>query len=150
MKRSRKLVWIITAVSAAALPALLYAFSSGPDPRYTGAPGDDALACATAGCHTGSRQGGPINAAGGSVTATFSTGSTYTPGTPLTITVKVSDPVNTHFGFQMTARLDSNQITGQAGDFTTGPGLIVLCDNGVPKGSKGCPASALVQFIEHN
>src|SRR5437660_1142796 len=111
MNRSRKLVWTIAGGAAIALPALLYAFSSGPDQRYTGAPGDDALACATAGCHTGSKNGGPLNAAGGSVTATFSTGSTYTPGTPLTITVKVTDPVNTHYGFQMTARLDSNQIT---------------------------------------
>ncbi len=129
---------------------ILYAYVAGPDPRHTAAPGDDPLACATSGCHTGSPRGGPINPAGGSVTATFSSGNTYAPGgSPITITVTVSDPVNKHYGFQMTARLDSDQANGQAGDFTPGPNQIVLCDNGVPKGGNGCPASAPVQFIEH-
>ena len=50
----------------------------------------------------------------------------------------------------MTARLDSNLSNGQAGDFTAGTGQFVLCENSTFKTSKGCPANASVQFIEHN
>src|SRR6266704_100845 len=102
MTTARKITW---GLCAAAIPMVLYAYVAGPDPRHTAAPGDDPLACATAGCHTGSPRGGPINAGGGGVTATFSSGSTYAPGgSPITITVTVADPVNKHYGFQMTAR----------------------------------------------
>src|SRR5258706_10898654 len=150
----RRALWAAGGTCVALVPAILYAFSSGPDPRYTGAPGDSALACASAGCHTGLKNGGPINAAAGKVIATFSTASTYTPGVPLTITVTVSDPVNNHYGFQMTARLDdgkgNGQANGQGGDFTAGPGTFVQCDDGRIKTSKGCPAAVQVQFIQHS
>ena len=144
---------IVYAFSAAMVPLLLYAYASGPDPRYTGAPGDSPLACASVGCHTGSAKGGPINSAGGGVSATFSSGSSYTPGQPVTITVNVTDPINTLHGFQMTARLDSNQVGGQAGRFSydSGSGVFVLCDNNVPRTPTGnCPSSFPVEFIEHN
>lgn len=133
------------------LPALMLAYEYGPDPRYTGAPGDNPLACSNATCHTGLPQGGPINAAGGAVAATFSSGSSYTPGgPPITITVSVSDPKNTHYGFQMSARLESDLANGQAGDFNIGAGMseIVLCNDGSPK-IKSCPAASQVEFIEH-
>ena len=48
---------IVYAFLAAMVPMLLYAFSSGPDPRYTAAPGDNPMACANAGCHSGTAQG---------------------------------------------------------------------------------------------
>ncbi len=115
-------------------------------------------------CHTNLDAGGPINAFAGAVHATFSTGSSYTPGgAPITITVSVSDPVNTHYGFQMTARLESDLANGQAGDFNTGttvgcpaiaaPCEIVICDDGSVKFKK-CPPNpanggAGVEFIEH-
>jgi len=123
------------------------------------------MSCAQASCHTSPGKSGPVLAstAGGSgVFATFSSGTTYTPGVPVTITVTVSDPVNTHYGFQMTARLESNLAAAQAGDFATGstPGCpaanespscqLILCDNGDVKSSKGCPASTPVEFIEHD
>jgi uncharacterized protein (TIGR03437 family) len=140
-----------------AAPLALYAHYYGPDARYTTAPGDSKdpdgsrHACASVGCHTGSSQGGPIDAAGGNVTATFSSGNTYTPGgSPVTIMVTVSDKVNNHYGFQMTARLDSDQVNGQAGDFTAPSGMIVLCSDSSPKTTKGCPANAPVQFIDHS
>ena len=81
----------------------------------------------------------------------FSSGSTYTPGVPVTISVSVTDPIYPTYGFQMTARLESNLSGGQAGDFTAGASQIVICDapDGVFKGPKGCPASEQVQFIEH-
>ncbi len=136
-------------LSAALLPALMFAYEYGPDPRYTGAPGDNPLACSNGGCHTGLPAGGPINAAGGAVIATFSSGSSYTPGgAPITITVSVTDPANKHYGFQMTARLESNLANGQAGDFTAGTNQLVLCDDGSVK-IKKCPTASPVEFIEH-
>lgn len=70
-----------------------------------------------------------MNKFGGNVAATFSTGSTYTPGGgTITITVLATDPVNTSFGFQMTARLDSDQVNGQAGYFIPGANQLVMCD----------------------
>lgn len=134
------------------IPPLLYAHFSGPDPRATGAPGDAALSCAQSTCHTGLQAGGPINSFSGSVKATFSSGTTYTPGgDPITITVTVTDPQNTHYGFQMTARLASDLANGQAGDFnSTSSNVIVICDDGRGKGANGCPSGAPVEFIEHS
>ncbi|HEY2843096.1 MAG TPA: hypothetical protein VGJ09_05570, partial [Bryobacteraceae bacterium] len=119
---------VVCAFVAAMVPVVLYALAEGPDVRYTAAPGDSPLACASSGCHTGLPQGGPINAAGGSVSATFSSGTTYTPGQPVMITVTVTDPVNTLHGFQMTARLESNLATAQAGrfSFASNAGVLVL------------------------
>jgi len=122
------------------LPIALHAHITGPDPGYAGAPGDSPQSCASQTCHTRSfPASGPVNAAGGGVFVTFSGGCTYKAGVPQTVTVKVVDPVNTHFGFQMTARLESNLASGQAGDFTAGANQIVLCSNGGLKGSRGCP-----------
>jgi uncharacterized protein (TIGR03437 family) len=150
---------LIYALVAGVLPLTLHGFykESGPDPRYTAAPGDSKFACATAGCHTsvtGGSGGGPINFHGGGVSASFSQGSTYTPGTPVTITVKVTDPVNRKYGFQMTARLESNLAQAQAGTFqviSPSDKIGVICDNESPRvPGRSCPASAPVEFIEHN
>src|SRR3984957_6509765 len=149
--RGRTRIWITVGTFAVLVPIALLAYEYGPDPRYTGAPGDNALACANSGCHTGLAAGGPINAGGGGVTATFSSGTTYTPGgPPITITVTVTDPVNTHYGFQMTARLETDLVNGQAGDFTAGTHQLVICDDGSVKPAKGCPSSTPVEFIEHD
>ena len=123
-----------------------FGFASGPDPRHTGAPGDNPQSCAASGCHTGSA----INSGGGSITVTFPAGDTYTPGVQQTLTIKVTDPKFTFAGFQMTARLASNPANGQAGDFQASSGQLVLCDDGSSKGSKGCAANVSVQFIEHS
>ena len=146
---------IVFAFLAAMVPMLLFALAEGPDPGYSGAPPDgNPNACASSGCHTGLPNGGPINSSvfGGNVTAMFSPGGTYTPGGPaVTITVSVSDPVNTWHGFQMTARLDSD-LTKQAGRFSyaSNTGVFVLCSNNVPRTPSGnCPASGPVEFIEH-
>jgi len=149
---ARRAAWALGAAFVISVPVYLCAHIAGPDPRHTAAPGDDPLACATAGCHTGLPKGGPLPYPGnGAVTATFSSGTTYTPGGgPITITVAVSDPVNTHYGFQMTARLESDLTNAQAGNFTATAGEIVLCDNGQVKGNSGCPANSQVQFIEHS
>jgi uncharacterized protein (TIGR03437 family) len=146
---------------ALSLPVLLLAHEYGPDPGYEGAHqeppgvGVHPMACASAGCHSGDQStngpGGPINAfAGYGVIASFSTGSSYTPGGgPVTITVSVVDPVYTHFGFEMSARLDSDLANGQAGDFTPGTNQIVICSDGSVKFKK-CPAGSAVEYVEHS
>jgi uncharacterized protein (TIGR03437 family) len=154
MTTAQKIVWTSVGTWVAIVPALLLAHASGPDPRYTAAPGDAPLACASQTCHTSSVKGGPINAYGGSVSAVFSGGGSYTPGTPQTITVTVADPSNSVYGFQMTARLDSNQVNGQAGTFTpdAAGATFVMCDSGNPRlPGKSCPSSpSPVEFIEHS
>ncbi|HWZ30904.1 MAG TPA: choice-of-anchor V domain-containing protein [Bryobacteraceae bacterium] len=148
MQSVHKVISAIAAAGIVLVPAVLMAHVEGPDPGYTGAPGENQFACAS--CHTNSTQGGPVNAAGGQVTATFSSGSTYTPGgAPISITVNVTDPSNTHFGFQMTARLESDLVNGAAGNFTPGQNQIVICGDGTLKASGIC-SNALVQFIEHS
>ena len=76
-------------------------------------------------------------------------GLTYTPGEAQTFTIVITDSVARVYGFEMTARLNTDLAYGQAGDFTAGPNQVVKCDNEAPKGPSGCPASAQVQFIEH-
>jgi uncharacterized protein (TIGR03437 family) len=125
---------------------LLYAYATGPEPRHTAAPGDDKLACTTAGCHVGT----PLNGGGGNVKVNFASGQTYTPGVPQTFTVVITDPVARVYGFQMSARLESDLANGQAGDFSPGPQQIVICDDGRAKSSSGCPKNGLVQFVEHS
>jgi uncharacterized protein (TIGR03437 family) len=103
------------------------------------------------------------------VSATFSSGSTYVPGgQPITITVTVTDPASDwsgYYGFQMTARLDSDQTYGQAGHFATGAAnQAVFCDNDAAlnlannfAGKNGCgnyisgaaKGKPVVEFIEH-
>src|SRR5271163_3766242 len=104
----KKIAWVVGGAFIAVFPVALWAYYYGPDPGNSGAPkdADGALACSSAGCHTGNAAGGPVNAFPGfGVSATFSSGLTYTPGGPaVTITVTVTDPVNHFSGFQMSAR----------------------------------------------
>ncbi|MEP7354179.1 MAG: choice-of-anchor V domain-containing protein [Acidobacteriota bacterium] len=160
--RNRTLTALL-AVAIGCFPGLLLAHKNGADPRHTAAPGDaDQFACATAGCHTSfttTGKGGPLNFYGGSVAATFSEGSTYTPGgDPITILVHVKDPTNTQYGFQMTARPESNASHGQAGSFTPGDGSFILCDNDSPRPTFGssagkCPTAGgfdPIEFVDHS
>jgi uncharacterized protein (TIGR03437 family) len=146
---------------AVSLPALLLAHEYGPDPGYDGAPfeppgvGVHPMACASGGCHSSDQNtsgvGGPINVFPGfGVVSIFSNGSSYTPGGgPITITVSVTDPVNTHYGFEMSARPESDLANTQAGDFTPGANQIVVCADGSVKFKK-CPAGSTVQYVEHS
>jgi uncharacterized protein (TIGR03437 family) len=137
----RKSTKITTALLCGLVPAILYSYASGPDPRYTGAPGD--ATCTQ--CHTGTA----LNGGGGSVQLTSSAGVNYTPGQQQTLTITITDSKARDYGFQATARLDSNSTNGQAGDFTAGTQQQVTCDNGRSTGASGCPSSAPVEFIEH-
>jgi uncharacterized protein (TIGR03437 family) len=152
----KKIIWGTAGISVALFPAFLLAHYDGPDSGHAGAPvTDDPLSCATSGCHTSVLKGGPVpNPAAGSVTATFSPG-TYTPGgPPITVTVTATDPVNTHFGFQMTARIAStasSKTPQQAGSFNPGsnPNLIVLCSDNNLRPAKGCASANPYEYIEH-
>ncbi len=129
---------VLVAVAAC---GLLHAYSTGPDPRYSGAPGDGPGSCTV--CH----RGPALNAGPGSVKIILPSGNSYSPGVTQHISVQVSDPQQRRWGFQMSARLKSNQANGQAGDFSpTDAFTQVICDNAAPK---PCAANALVQFIEH-
>jgi len=135
---------ILTLLNAAMISlgcGALQAYSTGPDPRYSGAPGDNAGACTS--CHRGQA----LNSGPGSVKLLLPSGNSYAPGVTQHMMVQVSDPQQRRWGFQMSARLKSNQASGQAGDFNPTDGFTqVICDNSSPK---PCPANASVEFIEH-
>ena len=124
------------------LPALLYAYSTGPDRRYTGAPGDQTCVV----CHSGT----PLNGGGGSVQLSSSAGTSYVFGQQQVLTITVADSKARVYGFELTARLDSDPSNGQAGDLTAGNQQQVLCDDNNLKRTSGCPSNAPVQFLEHN
>jgi uncharacterized protein (TIGR03118 family) len=119
----------------------LGAYSGGPPPRYSGAPGDNLGSCTF--CHRGL----PVNGGPGSVTILLPNGNSYQPGVTQHIMVQVSDPQQRRWGFQMSARLKSDLMNGQAGDFNPTDGLTqVMCDSGTPK---PCSDTEVVQFIAH-
>ena len=132
------------------LPLLVWAFSSGPDAKSTAAPGDNSpMSCAAAGCHTGTA----LNAGGGNVALTFPGGLTYTPGQKIRVRVTITDSTARIYGFQATARLASNEARGQAGTFTKlSNNYDILCESGALRSSttNTCPATAPLEFIEHN
>jgi uncharacterized protein (TIGR03437 family) len=140
----QKATKISAAIFCGLVPAFLYSYATGPDPRYTGAPGDST--CATGGCHTGTA----LNGGGGNVQLTSSAGASYTPGQQQTLSITITDSKAKVYGFQATARPDSDSSKGQAGDFSAGAQQLVICDNGRNKGASGCAASLPVQFIEHS
>jgi uncharacterized protein (TIGR03437 family) len=125
-----------------AVPIMLFAYSTGPDPRLTGAPGDQTCVL----CHTGTA----LNGGGGSANLISSAGATYSPGQTQTLTLTINDPRARVYGFQITARLVSDLANGQAGDFTAGSQQFIMCANGSVKRETGCPSNAPLQFIEHS
>ena len=131
-----------------ALPMLVWAFTSGPDPRSDGGPGGSAAACAQSGCHTGTA----VNAGGGRVELQFPDGLTYTPGVKQRIKVVITDSTARSYGYQVSARLASNETNGQAGRFdVVGAGQLILCLDGRERTATGsCAASTPIEFIEHS
>jgi len=94
-------------------PIVLYAIVPGPG--YSGAPGDSPTGCITSGCHTGTP-----NSGSGSIRIAASGGITYVPGQTQQISVTVSDATEKKYGFQLSARVDSNPKTTGAGVVTPG------------------------------
>jgi uncharacterized protein (TIGR03437 family) len=123
------------------IPAALMAYSTGPPPGLTGAPGE--TNCTQ--CHTGGAA-----APKGSVQASFSgDGATFTPGVKQSITISFANGTGRGYGFELSARL--NKDNSQAGTFTAVAGTQVICSNDeLRPSSKNCPASFPLEYIEHN
>src|SRR5215831_17305855 len=123
----------------AMLPVSLIAFSTGPPVKRTGAAVDGGLNCTA--CH---RTFAPANSdARGSVVITSAS---YAPGVKQTIKVTVSHPEAARWGFQLTARLVSDE-TKPAGTFTGDDIVKVLCDDGT---AAPCASASQTQFAEHS
>jgi hypothetical protein len=87
------------------IPLLVLAYPQPPTGN-TGAPGDGNCT----GCHSGV-------STGGSVSVTFPSGLSYSPGVKQHLTVTVNDSLHSAWSFQLSARLTSN-TSSQAGSFT--------------------------------
>jgi uncharacterized protein (TIGR03437 family) len=149
--QSKKIYVAKCATILSVVPLLIFAHSTGPEPRKTGAPGD--TTCSQAGCHLGT-----VNQNGEKIEVTFEGGSNYVPGQKQRITIRITEPRNGArgiYGFQMTARLGSNEATGQAGRFTAvDPQTVVLCNDGRERDlaplNGNCRDGQTVEFIEHS
>lgn len=143
-KNTRVVFWGRFVAILAAVPLMILGHADGPDPRHTGAPGDET--CAKSTCHVGTDN--PTDGRG--VEISFPGGLTYLPGVKQTLTVRVTEGANI-YGFQTSARLDSNPSGGQAGDFTETDGRVqVICEGGqIKSSSRPCLAEAPVQFATH-
>lgn len=121
-------------------PAALRADINGADPRMTGAPGDQT--CVS--CHTGTA----LNGGGGAVRIILPGEASYQPGVKQRIEVEVADPTARRWGFELSARLDSDASNGQAGSFAAGDSYErVICENGR---SAPCSSASVIQFATHN
>ncbi|MBI4463517.1 MAG: hypothetical protein HY647_02325 [Acidobacteria bacterium] len=128
------------------IPALILARRSGPPAGVSGAPGEQT--CWQASCHLTAT--GTFLPNSPQLTLTVEGGSTYVPGEgPKRWTVTLDDPLGSVFGFQLSARVESNNA--QAGSLTplAGDALVVLCSDGAVKGAQGCRPEANVEYIEH-
>ena len=144
MHKDRILTIAKRSVVLLTLPILLFAYSSGPDPRHTGAPGDST--CARSGCHTGTA----LNGGTGRVVLQLPGGMTYVPGQKQRIAVVITGDNTTRlYGYQATARLGSNEPNGQAGTFTAIAPDIILCQSGNERPAAGCGSAAPLEFISH-
>ena len=118
-----------------AVPIALFAFSTGPPINRTGAAIDGGVNCTA--CHN---TFAPANSdARGSVTIS---GASYTPGKSQVISVSVKHPDQQRWGFQLIARMASDQ-TKQAGTFTVDNIVRVRCVTG------DAPCNGGLEYAEH-
>jgi hypothetical protein len=129
-----------------AFPVVLMGFSTGPPIKRTGAQVDGGLNCSA--CH---RTFGAANADPfGSVRIEAAN---YVPGVRQTIRVTVFHPEALRWGFQLTARLVSDE-TKPAGVLSGGDQVKVMCGAPGPEPGNGLGTPApcepsQVQFAEH-
>jgi uncharacterized protein (TIGR03437 family) len=148
MSRRKNLLIKSSPFVLAIASVVIYAYEFGPDPGYTGAPGDNANGCTSSGCHTGTP-----NSAGGSVKITAAGGTTYVPGQTQQIQVTITDSSERKYGFELSARVDSSPKLMGAGTFTPTDGntQVINCKTpGVVPFSGSCPSGNTLQWIEHN
>jgi uncharacterized protein (TIGR03437 family) len=124
---------------AVIVPISTFGHSYGPPPRVTAGPGDNPKACTQ--CHSSSA----LNSGTGSVKIVLLSGPFYIPGVKQRVAVQVADPNQKRWGFELTARLNSDLASGQAGDLTSVDNLTqVICEDNAPK-----PCASGVSFITH-
>jgi uncharacterized protein (TIGR03437 family) len=151
MDRSRTIFVAKCAAVLGVIPVLAWAYSTGPLPHNTGAPGD--TTCSQSGCHAFTNKSN-VNTAGGSVQFTFSSGTTYTPGTNVHVTVTITDSTRV-YGFEASARIaGSNKQAGTFVKPATGVKQFVQCEDTNERDRSStqgvCPASAPLEFIQHS
>jgi uncharacterized protein (TIGR03437 family) len=121
------------------VPIAAFGHSYGPPPRVTGGAGDNARACTQ--CHSSSA----LNSGTGSVKILLQSGPVYIPGVKQRVSVQVSDPNQKRWGFELSARLNSDLEKGQAGDLNPVDNLTqVICEDNAPR-----PCASGVTFITH-
>jgi uncharacterized protein (TIGR03437 family) len=139
--RTNRILLMKLATLGTTLPALIFAYATGPDATMAGVPGENTCTA----CHVGS-------SGSGSVTVTFPNGTTYTPGVKQHLVVTVTDATQKRWGFQLTARLSSNSKS-QAGTFAPGADgyTQLVCTQLIYQSENWgvCPASMPLQYIEH-
>jgi len=144
MRRKRNSRVIGGALVLVVAPVLMWAYSSGPDAGYTGAPKD--LGDCTS-CHLGK-----VNSNGGSVAVAFPNGLNYVPGTAQHLVVTITDSKQRAWGFQLTARLASNSAT-QAGSLSpTDANTTLMCSTSTfsqQQQADPCPGNLPLQYVEH-
>ena len=148
MPRPKTLLINCALVALAIAPPILYSYEYGPDPGYTGAPGDNATGCTATGCHTSTP-----NSGGGSVKIVASGGTTYVPGQTQQIMVTIADAAERKYGFELTARVDSNPQLQSAGTLAPADAKTQLVDcktAGVTPHPGSCPSGNTLQWIEHS
>ena len=129
----------------------IYAYEYGPDPGYSGAPGDNSSGCMASGCHTNAP-----NTGGGSVMIVAAGGTTYVPGQTQQIQVTVTDSTERRYGFELSARVDSNPKLMGAGTLTSTDAntQVITCQSAaamqIPVFAGSCPSGNTLQWIEHN
>ena len=137
MQRFRKLAF---SMALGVVPAVLYAFSTGPQIMRTGAPVDGGMNCTV--CH---QTFAPANSdpAGRVVIDARN----YVPSVKQIIRVTVFHPQAVRWGFQLTARLAKDE-TRAAGTFTASAeaGIQVRCP---PFPGALGPCNGQIEFAEH-
>ena len=145
----KKLAVNLSLLTVAVAPPVIYSYEYGPDPGYTGAPGDNPLGCGAGGmCHVSTP-----NTASGSIAISVGGGeTTYIPGgSPQTVTVTITDANRNKFGFELSARQDSSP-TNDAGVLTAGSDgftQVVDCAGSVGGGFYPGSCGNDLHWIEH-
>lgn len=150
MSRRKKIIINSSLLILAIAPVVLYAYEYGPDPGYSTAPGDNKNGCIDPanGCHTG-----VLNSGKGSVKIVASGGTTYVPGQTQNISVTIADPTEHAYGFELSARVDSNPTNTEAGLLIPGTdGLTqAICADSSLATATGCKVQGItLEWIEHN
>jgi uncharacterized protein (TIGR03437 family) len=117
--RSQRIAITIVLTFFFCMPVYLISNQDGPLPRHTGGPFPGEQTCAITDCHIGI----PVNSGGGRVTMTIDGLPVeqygYLPGETVPVVVRVEDPAQVRWGFELSARLADG--CSQAGSFATSP-----------------------------